>query len=160
MPTTTVTDDFRRACLEGGHNFKVGGLTYKILLIKLGFSGVYDQTLLNVGTPGSGTPTTNNVGTDEASATGYTSGGNALATNVAPAVSSHVATTSWSVNPTWTVSTSLSTVAAVVFTADATIGAANRTVEVLDFGGTQTVTGTLTIVLPANASGTAILRVA
>lgn len=159
MPTTTVTNDFRRSLLEGGHNFKVAGLAYKILLIKTTATGAYDQTLSNVGTPGSGSPSTSNVGTDEASATGYTSGGNTLATNVAPAVSSNVATTSWTTNPTWTVSTSLTTICAVVYTADATLGTANRTVEVLDFGGTQTVTGTLTIVLPANASGTAILRI-
>lgn len=160
MATTGVTNDFRRALLEGGHNFKVAGLAYKILLIKPSPGGTYDQTLGNVGTPGSGSPSTANVGTDEAAATGYTSGGNTLATNIAPAVSSNVAITSWSANPTWTVTTSLSAVSAVVYTADSTLGAAGRTVENLDFGGTQTVTGTFTIVLPANASGTAVLRIA
>jgi hypothetical protein len=163
MATTGVTNAFRLGCMTGAWNMTITtGLIYKILLIKaVGSSGVYDQTLLNVGTPGAGSPTTVNVGTDEASATGYTSGGFAwtAAQNITPTVSSNVAITSWSVNPTWTVTTSLSTISAVVYTSDATLGTAGRTVENLDFGGTQTVTGTLTVVLPANASGTAILRV-
>lgn len=161
MATTTQTNDFRRALLEGGHNFKVAGIAYKMLLIKgSGSTGVYDQTLLNVGTPGSGSPSTSNVGTDEASATGYTSGGVAMGTNTAPAISSNVATTTWASNPSWTVSTSLSTICGVIFTADATIGSANRTVGVFDFGGVQTATGTLTVVLPTNSSTLAIIRIA
>jgi hypothetical protein len=159
MATTTLTQDFKRACLEGGHNFKVGGLAYKMLLIKVSPTGAYDNTLANVGTPGSGTPSVSNVGTDEAAATGYTSGGNALATNIAPALSSGVATTSWTVNPTWTVTSSLSATSAVIFTADATLGSANRTVGSFDFGGTQTTTGTLTVVLPTNSSTLAIIRI-
>jgi len=158
MPTTTVTDDFRRALLEGGHNFKVAGLAYKMLLIKVTPGGTYDQTLMNVGTPGTGSPSTTNVGTDEVTGTGYTSTGFAL-TNVAPAVSSHIATTSFSVNPSWT-SATFSAIAAVISTADATIGAAGRTVGVYDFGGTQTVTaGTFTVVIPTNSSSLAIIRI-
>jgi hypothetical protein len=158
MATTTVTNDFRRALLEGGHNFKSGGLAYKMLLIKVSPGGTYDQTLGNVGTPGTGSPTTSNVGTDEVSGTGYTSGGFAL-TNVAPAVSSNVATTSFSVNPSWT-SASFSATSAVVYTNDATIGTAGRTVSNHDFGGTQTVTnGTFTVVIPTNSSSQAIIRI-
>lgn len=159
MPTTTPTDDYRRALLEGGHNFKSsGGIAYKMLLIKPSPSGAYDQTLSNVGTPGSGTPSTSNVGTDEASGTGYTSGGFAL-TNVSPALSSHVATASFSANPTWT-GASFSAIASVIYTSDSTIGAAGRTQGVYDFGGTQTVSaGTFTVVLPSNTSTLAIIRV-
>lgn len=159
MATTTLTANFKLNLLTGGHNFAAsGGLAYKMLLIKVTPGGTYDQTLANVGTPGSGTPSATNVGTDEVTGTGYTTGGFAL-TNVAPAISSNVATTSFSVNPNWT-SASFSAVAAVVYTADATLGAANRTVGVYDFGGTQTVSsGTFTVVIPANASGTAIIRI-
>jgi hypothetical protein len=160
MATTTLTNDFRRALLEGGHNFKVAGIAYKMLLIKVSPSGAYDQTLGNVGTPGSGTPSVSNVGTDEASATGYTAGGVAMGTNTAPAVASNVATTTWAANPTFTVSSSLSATSAVIYTNDATIGAAGRTVGSYDFGGTQTTTGTLTVVLPTNSSTLAIIRIA
>lgn len=159
MPTTTVTNDFRRALLEGGHNFKVAGIAYKMLLIKPSPTGTYDQTLLNVGTPGTGSPSTTNVGTDETSGTGYTSGGVGMGTNTAPAISSNVATTTWATNPTWT-SASFSAICGVIDTADSTIGSAGRTVGVFDFGGTQTVSaGTFTVVLPSNTSSTAILRI-
>jgi hypothetical protein len=158
MATTTLTQDFKRALLEGGHNFKVAGLAYKMLLIKQTPAGAYDNTLANVGTPGSGAPSTANVGTDEVTGTGYTSGGFAL-TNVAPAISSAVATTSFSVNPNWTTAT-FSTTSAVVFTNDATTGAAGRTVGSYDFGGLQTVTaGTFTVVIPTNSSTLAIIRI-
>lgn len=164
MATTGVTNAFRQSVLQKGHDFTATtGLVYKMLLIKSASpTGTYDQTLSNVGTPGSGTPSTSNVGTDEASATGYTSGGFAwtAAQNTTPAISSNVATTTWTTNPSWTVSTSLSVVSAVVYTSDATLGSAGRTVANYDFGGTQTVTGTLTVVLPSNTSSTAILRIA
>jgi hypothetical protein len=158
MATTALTQDFKRAVLEGGHNFKVAGLVYKMLLIKLGATGTYDSTLANVGTPGAGTPSPTNVGTDEVSGPGYTSGGFTL-TNVAPAVSSGVATTSFSINPNFT-SASFSAIAAVIDTADATTGTAGRTVGVFDFGGTQTVSaGTFTVVLPTNSSTLALIRI-
>lgn len=159
MATTGLTANFKLNLLTGGHNFNAsGGLAYKMLLIKVGPSGTYDQTLANVGTPGSGTPSTTNVGTDEVSGTGYTTGGFAL-TNVNPALSSNVATTSFSANPTWT-SATFSTTSAVIFTNDATLGSAGRTVGNYDFGGTQSVSsGTFTVVVPSNSSSTAIIRI-
>jgi hypothetical protein len=158
MATTTNTQDYKRALLEGGHNFKVAGLAYKMLLIKVAPAGAYDSTLANVGTPGAGSPSTTNVGTDEVVGTGYTSGGFAL-TNVAPAISSGVATASFSVNPSWSGAT-FSATSAVIDTADATTGVAGRTVGSYDFGGTQTVTaGTFTVVLPTNSSTLALIRI-
>lgn len=159
MATTGLTANFKLNLLTAGHNFNAaGGLTYKMLLIKAAPSGTYDQTLANVGTPGTGTPSTTNVGTDEVSGTGYTTGGFTL-TNVNPALSSNVATTSFSVNPSWAGAT-FSATSAVIYTNDATLGSAGRTVGNYDFGGTQTVSsGTFTVVIPANASGTAIIRI-
>lgn len=159
MPTTAITANCKLNFLTGGHNFSSsGGLAYKMLLIKSTATGTYDQTLANVGTPGSGSPSTTNVGTDEVTSTGYTSGGFSL-TNVAPALSSNVATTSFSSNPTWT-GVTFSTICGVVFTNDATLGSAGRTVGVYDFGGTQTVAaGTFTVVVPSNTSSTAIIRI-
>lgn len=138
--------------------------TFKILLIKVGPGGTYDHTLVNVGTPGSGSASTTNVGTDEVTGAGYTSGGFALS-NVAPALSSTTATTSFSVNPNWT-SATISTIAAVISNSSAarnggaaTANIGNRAISVHDFGGTQTVTaGTLTLVMPTNNSSSAILR--
>jgi hypothetical protein len=159
LATTTQTDQFKVDCFNGGHNFKTsGGLTYKALLIKVAPSGTYDKTLSNVGTPGSGTPTTANVGTDEASGTGYTSGGFTL-TNVSAALFTDTAVVTFSANPSWGPTATISATALVIYTTDATNGTANRTVAVYDFGGTQTVTAnTLTVTLPAAGASTGLIR--
>ena len=149
MATTTTTNQFKIDLLNGGHNFSTsGGLTYKMLLIKVSPSGTYNNTLTNVGTPGSGTPSTSNVGTDEVSGTGYTSGGFTL-TNVSAALYTNTACATFSVNPNWTSST-ISAGAGVIYTTDSTKGTAGRTVAIYDFGGTQSDTsGTFTVNLPA-----------
>jgi hypothetical protein len=165
--TTGVTNAFRQSILQKGHDFTITtGLVYKMALVKASPAySPYDQTFSNIGTPGSSAASATNLGTDDAlvTNTGYTAGGFAwtAAQNISPTVSSNVAITSWSVNPSWVGTTgSLSVVAGIIYTNDAGLGAAGRTVEILDFGGTQTVVGTLTVVLPANASGTAVLRIA
>jgi hypothetical protein len=158
MPTTTQTNQFKIDLYNGGHNFTAStGLAYKMLLIKVGFTGVYDKTLTNVGTPGTGTPTTSNVGTDEVSGAGYSTGGFAL-TNVSAALYTDTAVVTFSANPSWASST-ISTVGSVIYTTDSTKGTANRTVAVFDFGGTQSdVGGTLTVVLPTAGAATGLIR--
>src|SRR3569833_1785572 len=64
----------------------VSGDVFKIALIKTSPAGTYDATFTNAGTPGTGTPSSSNIGTDETSGTGYTTGGVPL-TNVSPATS-------------------------------------------------------------------------
>ncbi len=49
--------------------------TYKAVLIKTGHTGTYGASFVTAGTPGTGTPTSTNIGTDEVSGSGYTSGG-------------------------------------------------------------------------------------
>lgn len=157
--TTAISNIFKQNLFEGGHNFKSsGGIAYKALLIKVTPGGAYDNTLANVGTPGSGTPSTVNVGTDEASGTGYTTGGVAL-TNTAPSNASNVAFTTPAANPSWSAAT-FSATGMVMYTNDVTLGTAGRTVGYWDFGATQSVSsGTFTIVLPTNAFGTALIRI-
>lgn len=159
MATTTQTDQFKVDTFNGGHNFLTsGGLTYKALLIKPTPTGTYDKTLANVGTPGSGSPTTTNVGTDEASGTGYTSGGFTL-TNVSAALYTDTAVVTFSVNPSWGPTATISAVAMVIYTTDATKGTTGRTVAVFDFGGTQSVSSnTLTVTLPTAAASTGLIR--
>ena len=137
---------------------------FKALLIKNTPSLTYGPTQTNVGTPGSGSPSTANIGTDETSGTGYTSGGVTL-TNVQPALSSTTATTSFATNPSWTGAT-FGASAMVVYNSSTRVGAAaaplnGRTVGVYDFSGSQTVTsGTFTVLLPTNAAGTALIQLA
>ncbi len=142
------------------------GDTFNMLLIKASPSLTYGPTQTNVGTPGTGTPSTSNVGTDETSGTGYTSGGVALG-NVAPSLSgtgSSVATVSFSPNPSWT-SATFSATAGIIYNTSTRLGAAaaplnGRTVSVHDFGGTQSVSsGTFTVLMPTNSGTTAILSV-
>lgn len=139
----------------------------KMLLIKVSPARTFDHTQTNVGTPGTGTPSATNVGTDETSGTGYTSGGLAL-TNVSPSLPGNpttTATVSFSPNPSWT-SASFSATAAIVYNSSTRLGGAatplnGRTAEVLDFGGTQTVTsGTFTVLMPTNDGSNAVLRIA
>lgn len=143
------------------------GDVFKILLIKSAPGRTFDSTQTNVGVPGTGAPTATNVGTDETSGAGYTTGGFAL-TNVGPSLPGSptgVATVSFSPNPSWT-SATFSTTAAIIYNTSTRQGAAapplnGRTVAVYDFGGTQTVSaGTLTLIMPTNDGTNAILRIA
>lgn len=143
------------------------GDAFKILLIKVAPGRTFDNTQTNVGTPGTGSPTASNVGTDEVTGTGYTSGGTALV-NTSPSLPgspSTTATVSFA-NPSWT-SATISTTAAIIYNTASRLGAATaaaitgRSVSVHDFGGTQTVTaGTLTLVMPTNDGTNAIIRIA
>lgn len=141
---------------------------FKMSLIKVGFTGTYDGTLQNAGTPNSstgGTPSTTNIGTDEIAASGsYPSGGVTL-TNVSPILSgTSVAVGSFG-NVSIT-SATISTVGGVIYNTNARVGAstyalsANRVVSVHDFGGTQTVTnGTMTLTIPTQNSTQGLLRI-
>lgn len=164
---TAVTISQAATGSHTSHSITFTGDTFNILLIKVSPARTFDHTQTNVGTPGTGSPSTTNVGTDEVTGTGYTSGGVAL-TNVSPSLPgspSGVATVSFSPNPSWTSST-FSTTAAIIYNTSTRLGAAatplnGRTVAVYDFGGTQAVSsGTLTLVMPSNDGTNAILRIA
>lgn len=155
MATTAMANSFKTELLNKLHNFNgTTPDTFKMLLIKVAPSGTYDKTLTNVGTPGTGTPSASNVGTDEASGTGYTTGGFTM-TGVAVSSSGDTAYVDWTTDPNWP-NASISAVAAVIY--NSTQG--GRVVCVLDFGGTITSTnGTFTVQLPA-AGATAVIRIA
>jgi len=137
---------------------------FKFALVKVSPSLTYSNTQTNVGTPGTGTPTTANLGTDEVSGTGYTAGGVALvnSTPSLPGTPSTTATTTFS-TISWT-SATISTTAGIIYNTTTRLGAAasplnNRAFAVLDFGGTQTVTtGTLTVNFPTNIGTSAVIQ--
>ncbi len=141
------------------------GDVFKMLLIKASPVTTFSGTQTNVGTPGSGASSTSNVGTDETSGTGYTSGGTTLG-NVTPSLAgTSTAITNFSPNPSWT-SASFSCTAGIIYNSSTRLGAAatplnGRTISVHDFGGTQTVTsGTFTVLMPTADQNNAILRIA
>jgi hypothetical protein len=162
-------DSATQVTLSKAHTGAVTSVTFtgdvfKILLIKAAPATTFGASQTNVGTPGSGASSTSNVGTDETSGTGYTSGGADLV-NVNPDLSGTTAKTSFGANPSWA-GASFSTTAAIIYNSSTRLGGAatplnGRTVSVHDFGGTQTVTaGTFTLILPTNDAANAILRIA
>lgn len=140
------------------------GDVFKGALVKASPTRTFDGTQTNIGTPGTGASSATNLGTDETSGTGYTSGGTAL-TNVSPTLSSATALTDFSPDPSWTTAT-FSATAMIIYNNTARLGAGatplnGRTTEVLDFGGTQTVSaGTFTVVFPTADASNAVLRIA
>ena len=145
-------------------NITFAGDVFKLALVKSGAAHTFDGTTTNIGTPGSSTPSSSNLGTDEVAASGTYSSGGAVLVNTTPVLSSTTACATWS-NVSFTGAT-LSVSAAIIYNNSTKLGAAatplnGRTVEVLDFGGTQAVTsGTLTLTFPAQTAGNAVLQIA
>ena len=139
--TSTLTTSFKKELLEGKHNFLAsGGNSFKLALY------TSSATL--------GATTTAFTTTGQASGTNYTSGGSALT----------------KINPTSSGTTGFTDFADLTF-GTATITArgcmiyndtnADRSVATIDFGGDKTSTaGDFTIVFPAAAASTAIIRIA
>ena len=149
--TAYIATTYKKEILQGIH---LSSDTYKFLLVKPSPSGTYDATLTNVGTPGSGSPSTSNVGTDEVSGTGYTSGGNTLS---GFSVSSS-GTTAWLTftDTSWASST-ISAAFGVIYNSTQS----GKVVCVIDFGGTFSDTaGTFTYSFPTADATHAQIRLA
>jgi hypothetical protein len=154
--TTTLLTLSQAASGSTSNTITCSGDVFKAALIKVGPAGTYGVGSTNY---------TNITGnSDEVSGTGYTVGGFAwtAAQNITPAVTSPSAFWSWSANPSWT-SATISATAMMIYNTSLRGGASaagtNRAISCHDFGGTQTVTaGTLTVLLPTKAVGTAILQ--
>ncbi len=149
--TTAMTDQYRQHLMQKKYDHTATtGDVFKIALIKVAPAGTYGKGSVNF------SDITGN--SDEVTGTGYTTGGFAwtAAQNTTPSVTNHVATATWTTNPSWTTAT-FSATAGMIY--DSTVS--NEAVSTHDFGGTQTVTaGTLTLVLPTNNDTSAILRLA
>ncbi len=149
--TSALATSYKKEILKGVH---LDTDTYKILLIKPSPGGTYDASNTNVGTPGTGSPSSSNVGTDEASGTGYTTGGKTLTSF---AVSSS-GTTAWLDfdDVSWTSST-ISAIGAIIYNSSQ----GNKIVAVIDFGGTVSDTaGTFSIIMPVADASNALIRLA
>lgn len=148
--TSCLPDSFRKELMTASHNFAAsGGHTFNTGLFKANASlgRSYAKSTTNYSTITAAT-------SDElANGSGYTTAGVAM-TNVDPTTGSNVAYTDWSNDPQWTGAT-FTTAGMFVYNTSAS----NKIVLLIDFGGDQAVSGTLTIVLPAAASGTAIIRI-
>jgi len=139
--TSTLTTSFKKELLLGNHNFTNStGDTFKLALY------TSSATL--------GATTTSFTTTGQASGTNYTSGGANL-TNVTPTSSGTTAFTDFA-DLTFSTATITARGCMIYNSSDS-----NKSVATIDFGGDKTSTaGDFTIVFPAAAAATAIIRIA
>ena len=139
--TSTLTTSFKVELLTGTHNFtNSSGNSFKLALY------TSSATL--------GATTTAFTTTGQARGTNYTSGGSAL-TNVTPSATGTTAVTDFA---DLTFSTATITARGCMIYNDTN---GDKSVATIDFGGDKTSTaGDFTIVFPAKAASTAIIRIA
>ena len=139
--TSTLTTSFKKELMEATHNFTTtSGNSFKLALY------TSSATL--------GATTTAFTTTNQASGTNYSSGGSAL-TNINPTSSGTTAFTDFA---DLTFGTATITARGCMIYNDTN---GDKSVASIDFGGDKTSTaGDFTIVFPAKASGTAIIRIA
>jgi hypothetical protein len=139
--TSTLTTSFKKELLEATHNFSAtGGNSFKLALYTS--SATLDAT------------TTAYTTSNEASGTNYTAAGAAL-TNVAPTSGGTTGFTDFS---DLTFSNATITARGCLIYNDTN---SDKSVACIDFGGDKTSTaGDFTIVFPAAAASTAIIRIA
>ena len=129
--------------------------TIKALLVLASASVSATQT--NVGTPGTGSPTTSNVGTNEVSGSGYTAGGVAVTMGTAPTSSGTTAFITPSASIVYSsVTLSTSFDAVVLYNNTQT----NRAISVHTFTAQTITAGTLTLTMPTNDASNALIRLA
>jgi|TARA_B110000503_G_scaffold139848_1_gene229224 hypothetical protein len=139
--TSTLTTSFKVELLTGTHNFtNSSGNSFKLALY------TSSATL--------GATTTAFTTTGQASGTNYSSGGSAL-TNVTPSATGTTAVTDFN---DLTFSTATITARGCMIYNDTN---GDKSVATIDFGGDKTSTaGDFTVVFPAKAASTAIIRIA
>ena len=129
--------------------------TFKAALVKA--TGSVGATQTNAGTPGTGVPSTSNIGTDEVSGTGYTAGGVTVTNATAPTTSGTTGYWTPSASFAWTTVT-LSTAFDAVVVYNST--QSNKAVSVHTFGSQTVTAGNFTLTMPTNDSTNALLRIA
>ena len=139
--TSTLTTSFKKELLEAVHNFKnSGGATFKLAL--------YTSSATM------GAATTAYATTNQVTGTNYTAGGGTL-TRVDPTSSGTTGFTDFA-DLTFGTATVTARGCLIYNSTDS-----NKSVATIDFGGDKTSTaGDFTIVFPAAAASTAIIRIA
>lgn len=142
--TTAMTTSFKQELLQGLHD--LDGHTLKLALIKSGESGTYGAASTNY------SDITGN--SDEASGTGYSSGGATLG-SVSIALDGTTATVDFA-DVSFTNAT-ISAAGAMIYNTSAS----NKAIAVITFSGTVASTaGTFTVTMPTADASNAIIRLA
>lgn len=143
--TTAMCNSFKQELLGGVHDLDTD--TLKIALIKVGHSGTY----------GAATTNYSNVtgASDEAVGTNYTAGGQGLdSASIALDASNNTAFLDFADEVF--ANLTVSAVGAIIYNSSKS----NKAIALFDFGGTVTSTsGDFTIVFPAAAHNTAVVRI-
>lgn len=150
--TSCVSPAFKAALLAMTPH--IASDTYKMVLIKPGHTGVYDTTLTAGGTPGTGAPSTSNIGTDEVAASGSYSSGGITLSGFSASLQGTTGCLDFTI-PAITTAT-ISAVGGVIVNSSRS----NAIVGIYDFGGTITSTnGTFTVTPPAVGAATSMVRI-
>jgi hypothetical protein len=146
MATTCLTNNFRKGLLTADYDFDTGIQDY--------YMALYDGSSHN---QNSGAYTS----TNESSGTGYTPGGTDMGDFTQTTdTTNHVSYLDNATDPSWATSTITAT-DCLIYRSGGTLPVANASVYVGDFGGSKSSSaGTFTVVLPASAYNTAIIRLA
>ena len=148
--TQAMCTSFKNEILQAYHNF---GTT----VTRAGTGADTFKAALYLATATINATTTAYSATNEVSGTGYTAGGVTVTNATAPTTSG---TTAY-----WTPSASITYTTVTLTTAFDTVliynsSQSNRAVSVHTFGSQTITAGTLTLVMPTNAAGTALLNIA
>ena len=148
--TQAMCTSFKNEILQAYHNF---GTT----VTRAGTGADTFKAALYLTTATLSAATTAYSATNEVSGTGYTAGGVTVTNATAPTTSG---TTAY-----WTPSASITYTTVTLTTAFDTVliynsSQSNRAVSVHTFGAQTITAGTLTLVMPTNAAGTALLNIA
>lgn len=148
--TQAMCTSFKNEILQAYHNF---GTT----VTRAGTGADTFKAALYLATATINATTTAYSATNEVSGTGYTAGGVTVTNATAPTTSG---TTAY-----WTPSASITYTTVTLTTAFDTVliynsTQSNRAVSVHTFGSQTITAGTLTLVMPTNAAGTALLNIA
>ena len=146
MATTCLTNNFRKGLLKADYDFD---------------SGVQDMYMALYDGSGHNQNTTAYTATNESSGTGYSSGGTDMGDFVqATDTTNHVSYLDNTTDPSWATSTITAT-DCMIYRNAGTSPVANASIYIGDFGGSKSSSaGTFTVVLPAPAYNTAIIRLA
>ena len=148
--TQAMTTSFKNEILQAYHNF---GTT----VVRAATTADTFKAALYLTTATLSAATTAYSATGEVTGTGYTAGGVAVTNATAPTTSG---TTAY-----WTPSAAITYTTVTLTTAFDTVliynsSQSNRAVSVHTFGSQTITAGTLTLVMPTNAAGTALLNIA
>jgi hypothetical protein len=130
--------------------------SYFVVLVKSGHSGIYGAGTTSVGTPGTGTPTASNLGTDAVAASGgYTSVNGVVLAGFAALLDTSTGILTFTDPAAWAAAT-ISADGCIIYNSSRS----NKALATYSFGGTVSSTaGNFDVNLPAAVAATALIRI-